>query len=523
MNTIFNGSAMRTRGLLFHRSALRTPHMLLLCLLLCVPVSPPGFARPAKRKPNIIFILADDLGYGDLGSYGQRRIKTPHLDRMAREGIRFTDFYAASPVCAPSRASLMTGRHQGRAYIRGNSTKAPVPGQSGAAQRRLPLRPSDVTVAEVLKSAGYATGVIGKWGLGEPDTTGIPNRQGFDYFFGYLNQTHAHSHYPEYLWRNRERVPVTKGTYSQDLFTTEALQFVRREQGRPFFLYLSYIIPHANNELGRETGNGMEVPTDAPYSNESWPQQQKNYAAMVTRMDADIGNLLALLKQLGIDDDTIVFFNSDNGPQGRDEGGFDPEFFASHGQLRGIKRDLYEGGIRVPLIARWPGRIKAGQVSREAWANWDFLPTAAALAGVKAPHAIDGVSMLPALFGRRARGREYFYWEFHEGEFAQAVRLGRWKAVRKGFDKPVELYDLQTDLGETRDRAARHPRVVRRVEVIMKSARTESEFWPTRSEPTEQANRTESQRVAAGRQLQRVRESGLVEASSSTGFRVTPL
>lgn len=453
---------------------------LLLSLVLCAPVSPPSFAETVKRKPNIIIILADDFGYGDLGSYGQKLIRTPHLDRLAKEGIRFTDFYAGSPVCAPSRASLMTGLHQGHAYIRGNTTQSPVPGQSGPAARRLPLRPRDVTVAEVLKAAGYATGVIGKWGLGEPDTTGVPDRQGFDYFFGYLNQTHAHNYYPDYLWRNRERVAVPKGTYSHDLFTEEAVQFIRRERARPFFLYLAYTLPHANNELGRETGNGMEVPTDAPYTRESWPQQQKNYAAMVTRMDTDIGKLLALLKELGLDDDTAVFFSSDNGPQGRDEGGFDPDFFRSHGALRGIKRDLYEGGIRVPLLARWPGKFEAGRVSRQACANWDFLPTAAALAGVKPPTGIDGVSMLPTLLGRRQREREYFYWEFHEGEFAQAARLGSWKAVRKGFDAPVELYDLRTDIGETRNLAAAQPRVVRRVEEILKAARTESEFWPAR-------------------------------------------
>ena len=455
---------------------------LLLCLFLCASVSQSSYALAAQRKPNIIIILADDLGYGDLGSYGQKMIRTPHLDRMAKEGIRFTDFYAASPVCAPSRASLMTGQHQGHAYIRGNTTQVPVPGQSGPAARRLPLRPQDVTVAEVLKAAGYATGVIGKWGLGEPDTTGIPNRQGFDYFFGYLNQTHAHNYYPDYLWRNQERVTLPKGTYTHDLFTKDAIEFIRRERSRPFFLYLAYTIPHANNELGRETGNGMEVPTDAPYSNERWPQQQRNYAAMVTRMDTDIGKIIALLKELGLDDNTVVFFSSDNGPQGRDEGGFDPDFFASHGAFRGIKRDLYEGGIRVPMIARWPGKIKAGQVSRQAWTNWDFLPTAAALASAKPPNGIDGVSMLPALLGRQQKEREYFYWEFHEGEFAQAVRLGRWKGIRKGFNKPVELYDLQTDIGETRNLSAKHAEIVRRMEEIMRTARRESEFWPIRQE-----------------------------------------
>lgn len=449
---------------------------LFLCLLLCVVILPPKFTTAAKRRPNIIFILADDLGYGDLGSYGQKKIKTPNLDRMAQAGIRFTSFYAGSPVCAPSRASLMTGLHQGHAFVRGNTTLKPVPGQSGQAATRLPLRLQDVTVAEVLKAGGYTTAIIGKWGLGEPDTTGIPNRKGFDYFFGYLNQNHAHNYYPDYLWRNQERVTIPKGTYSHDLFTSEALEFIRRERGHPFFLYLAYTVPHANNELGRTSGNGMEVPADAPYSNESWPPQEKNYAAMVTRLDADVGKIMARLKELGLDNDTIVFFNSDNGPQAPDEGGFDPNYFASHGVFRGIKRDLYEGGIRVPMIAVWPGRIKAGQVSHQVWAGWDVMPTLVELAGAKPP-AVDGISMLPALFGQKPREHDYLYWEFHEGEFAQAVRSGKWKAVRKS-SKPIELYDLEIDAGETSDVAVKHPEIIRRIEEIMKSAHTESEFWP---------------------------------------------
>jgi len=427
-------------------------------------------------------ILADDLGYGDLGCYGQKMIKTPNLDRMAREGVRFTNFYAASPVCAPSRCSLITGLHQGHAYIRGNATLVPVPGQSGQAARRLPLRPQDVTVAEVLKAAGYATGLIGKWGLGEPETSGVPNRKGFDHFFGYLNQNHAHNYYPDYLWRNQERVTLEKGTYSHDLFTREALEFVRRNRERRFFLYLAYTIPHANNELGRSTGNGMEVPDDAPYSTEPWRQQEKNYAAMLARMDGDVGRILALLKELDIDNSTVVFFSSDNGPQGADEGGFNPDFFASHGVFRGIKRDLYEGGMRVPMMARWPGKIPAGRVSHQVWAAWDFMPTAAALAGTRPPPGIDGISMLPALLAHRQKASEYLYWEFHEGGFAQAVLLGRWKAIRPGANKPVELYDLQTDIRETRDLAARHAEILRRVEAIMKAAHTESEFWPTHPE-----------------------------------------
>ena len=452
----------------------------LIILSLCFELG--GFQAPLaapQRKPNIIFILADDLGYGDLGSYGQKQIKTPNLDRLAREGIRFTNFYAGAPVCAPSRASLMTGLHQGHAYIRGNTTLKPVPGQSGAGATRLPLRPEDVTVAEVLKSAGYATGLIGKWGLGEPETSGIPNRQGFDYFFGYLNQNHAHNYYPDYLWRNQEQVKLSHGEYSHDLFTREALAFIRRQQSQPFFLYLAYTLPHANNELGRKTGNGMEVPNDAPYTQESWRPQEKNYAAMVTRLDADIGRVMSLVRELGLDQDTIVFFNSDNGPQGPDEGGFDPNFFASHGKLRGIKRDLYEGGIRVPLIVRWPGRIKPDTTSDQIAAGWDLLPTLATLAGARVPLHLDGISFSPLLFGQGGLGHKYLYWEFHEGEFSQAVRMKNWKAVRK-HNKPLELYDLKSDPGEQRDVAAANSVIASFIERVMNQEHIESEYWPVR-------------------------------------------
>jgi arylsulfatase A-like enzyme len=409
-------------------------------------------------RPNIIFILADDLGYGDLGCYGQRMIRTPHLDRMAREGIRFTDCYAGSTICAPSRCCLMTGYHTGHAYIRGNE--------------RIPLRPEDVTVAELLKEGGYKTAVIGKWGLGEPETTGIPNRKGFDYWFGYLNQTHAHYYYTDYLWRNEEKVSIPEGTYSHDLFTEEALQWVRQNREGPFFLYLAYTIPHA---LSENPEDGMPVPSDYPYGETDWPQNQKNHAAMITRMDRDIGRLLALLSDLGIDDRTLVLFSSDNGTHR--EGGAIPEFFNSSGPLRGIKRDLYEGGIRVPMIARWPGRIRPGQTSDQVWAFWDFLPTACTLAGVRSPAGIDGLDVSPALMGRRLP-HPPLYWEFHEGRFAQAVRDGRWKAVRNDAGLPVELYDLKEDVGEQRDLAGQHPDAAARMAGLMEEMRTESEHWP---------------------------------------------
>ncbi len=428
-----------------------------------------ALAADSGRPPNIIFILADDLGYGDLGCYGQKLIQTPNLDRLAAEGMRFTSCYAGSTVCAPSRCTLMTGLHTGHAFIRGNAKDA--------------LRASDLTVAELLKKAGYTNALIGKWGLGLEDSTGAPNKKGFDEFFGYLDQVHAHNYYPDFLWRNDRKhlldknASGRKGDYAPDWFTRAATNFVRDAYPGPFFLYLSYIIPHANNELTRETQNGMEVPSDEPYSRTDWPQPEKNKAAMITRLDDYVGKLMARLKELRMDGRTVVFFSSDNGPH--KEGGNDPKFFESGGGLRGIKRDLYEGGIRVPAIVRWPGRIQPGTVSDLPWAFWDFLPTAAEIAGVKPPAGIDGISVLPTLLGQpQKQQHESLYWEFHEGGFKQAVRMGQWKAVRLAPDKPLELYDLATDQGEQENVAARHPEVVARIEASLKTARTESALWP---------------------------------------------
>jgi len=436
--------------------------------------------QASARKPNIIFILADDLGYGDLGCYGQKKVRTPHIDALAADGMRFTQVYSGSTVCAPSRCALMTGLHTGHCQVRGNAL--------------VPLRPEDKTVAEALKAAGYTTAIIGKWGLGEPDTTGIPTRKGFDYWFGYLNQRHAHNSWPTYLWRNEEKVPLKnvvpqedavgagvaseKREFSNDLFTKEALQFVERSKDKPFFLYLTYTIPHANNEAGKQ---GMEVPSDEPYLAEDWPQVEKNFAAAVTRMDADIGRLVALIGRLGLSGNTVIFFTSDNGPH--KEGGHDPTFFQSGGPLRGIKRSLYEGGIRVPMVVARPGRVKAGSVSDQAWAFWDFLPTAAEIAGARPPAGIDGLSMLPAIEGRPQTGHEYLYWEFHEGGFSQAVRMGDWKGVRRAAAGATELYNLRDDLGETKDVAAGHPDVVKRIEEIFRTARTDSADFPVRKAP----------------------------------------
>jgi len=433
-----------------------------------------ALANPASQgaRPNIILILADDLGYGDLGCYGQKQIATPNLDRLASEGIRFTQAYAGSTVCAPSRCAMMTGLHMGHAYVRGNRYPD------------LPLRPQDLTLTEILKKGGYRTALHGKWSLGGLSTTGYPTRRGFDEWFGYFSQTQAHDYYP-YLLLEGEREYLVRGNFGakktvwvHDLFTERALDFIRRRP-QPFFLHLCWTIPHANNEVGRDTGNGMEVPSDAPYSDRSWPQPEKNFAAMITRMDADVGKIMAALRETGQEENTIVIFTSDNGPHR--EGGHDPDFFDSNGPLRGIKRDLYEGGIRVPMIVRWPARIKPGQVSDQVWAFWDLLPTLAEAADLPVPPGLDGISMLPSWLGKPQRNHEYLYWEFHEGGFKQAVRMGDWKGVRLAPGKPLELYDLRTDVGETRNVAARHPEVVARIEKILAGARTESAEFPVRA------------------------------------------
>ncbi len=437
--------------------------------------------RKGRKKTNIIFILADDLGYGDVGCFGQKVIQTPNIDNLAAEGMKLTDHYAGSTVCAPSRCCLMTGLHSGHALVRGNA--------------RLPLRPEDVTVAELLKGAGYTTAIIGKWGLGEADSTGIPNRQGFDYWFGYLNQRHAHNYYPEFLWKNEQKItlkgnkltkPAEGGwgvsekqvTYSHDLFAADALDFLDKNKDKPFFLYLPFTIPHANNEAGNK---GMEVPDLGQYADKDWPDPQKGHAAMISRMDGDIGKIMARLKELDIDQDTYVLFSSDNGPH--KEGGADPAFFKSSGPLKGYKRSLYEGGIRVPTIARWPGKIKPGSKSDLISAFWDFLPTCCDIAGVEAPDGLDGISMLPTLLGqnKRQKKHEYMYWEFHEQGKRQAVRIGNWKGIRQNVakkpDGPIELYNLKTDIGEKNNVAKRNPGIAEKIARIMKSARTPSKNW----------------------------------------------
>lgn len=443
-----------------------------------------GRTSKSAKRPNIIFIQADDLGYGDLSCYGQQKFKTPNLDRMAAQGVRFTQYYSGSTVCAPSRSALMTGLHTGHAYVRGNGDVA--------------LRPEDVTIAEVLKSAGYTTAIFGKWGLGTAATTGRPDKQGFDESFGFLDHTHAHRQYVDHLWKNGEVVRVDlEKDYANDLFTQAATDFIGKNRAQPFFVYLAFTVPHAELRVPEDSfkpfdGKFPEVPFSNPKADaipamkpsgdrqptigyRSQPKPYATFAAMVTRMDAHVGQVLAKLKELGLDDNTIVLFTSDNGPH--KEGGANPEFFDSNGRLRGIKRDMYEGGIRVPMIVRWPGQVKAGQISNQVWAHWDFLPTAAELAGAKVPAGLDGISMVGALLGRRQRQHDYLYWEFYERGFEQAVRMGDWKAVRHGLDQPIELYNLKTDLAEANNVAAQYLDVVKKIEAILKNARTESQLW----------------------------------------------
>jgi arylsulfatase A-like enzyme len=464
---------------------LRRLHACLFSLLVTGAVA--AFAQ--APRPNIIFILADDLGYGELGCYGQKLIQTPHLDRMAAEGMRFTQFYAGSTVCAPSRSVLMTGQHLGHTRVRGNA--------GGRAKEAQTLQKDDVTVARVLQQAGYATGLVGKWGLGELGSVGEPRRQGFDYFFGFLNQGHAHNHYPAFLWRNGEKVPLpnlvtpvgdTEGVgyatkrvvYADDLCTEDSLAFVERNKDKPFFLFVSLVTPHANNERSRALGDGNEVPDYGIYADRPWKDSVKGHAAMITRLDHDVGLLLTRLKKLGLDERTLVMFSSDNGPHREGGPDYDPAFFAASGPLRGLKRSLTDGGIRVPFLARWPGRIKAGVVSDHVGYFGDLMATWAELGGGQAPAKLDSLSLVPTLLGRGGQVKhEFLYWEFYEQGISQAVLLdGRWKAIRlKSLTAPIELYDLRADLAEKPDVAAQHPALVARAAELFKTARFDNEHW----------------------------------------------
>ncbi len=446
-----------------------------------------GFAQ--APRPNLILILADDLGYGELGSYGQKQIQTPHLDRLAAEGMRFTQFYAGNTVCAPSRSVLMTGLHMGHTRVRGNAGNRNPEAQS--------LQAGDVTVARVLQQAGYATGLVGKWGLGEVESPGEPRKQGFDYYFGFLNQTHAHNHFPAFLWRNGEKVPLpnvvtavgeipgagyaTKRiVYADDLCADDSRAFIARNKDTPFFLFVSLVTPHANNERSRELGDGNEVPDYGIYAGKPWKDSVKGHAAMVSRLDRDVGRLMAQLKELNLDERTAVFFSSDNGPHREGGPDYEPNFFEASGPLRGIKRSLTDGGIRVPFLARWPGRIKAGTVSNHVGYFGDLMATWAELGGTPPPAKTDSISLVPTLLGRGPQPKhDYLYWEFYEQGVSQAVLLdGHWKAIRlKTLAAPIELYDLASNLAEKPDVAAQHPALVARAAALFKSARFDNEHW----------------------------------------------
>jgi arylsulfatase A-like enzyme len=452
------------------------------------------------ERPNLIWILADDLGWGDLGSYGQKVIQTPHLDRMAAEGIRFTHYYAGATVCAPSRSVLMTGRHHGNTRVRGNAGKT-----NPAAQA---LQAGDTTVAGVLQKAGYATALIGKWGLGDIGAaeSGLPRKHGFDYFYGYLNQHHAHNHFPDFLWRNETReslsniiTPVgehgagyatTAIQFADDLFADDALKYVSQQKDKPFFLYWSMVIPHANNERGRDLGDGAHVPDYGPYENEDWPKQDKGQAAMITRMDSYVGRLMNRLKELGIAEKTLVIFTSDNGPH--DESRHDLTRFNPSGPFSGIKRSLTDGGIRVPFIAWWPGTVQPG-VSAHVGYFPDWMPTAAELAETTVPGETDGISLVPLLKGRVAEQQkhDFLYWEFHEGGFKQAALYqGRWKGIRtRGPDAPVQLFDQKNDVAEKTNVAAAHPDIAEKISNYLKTARTPLAEWEPVWKPAGKPNK----------------------------------
>ncbi len=432
--------------------------------------APAILSAQARRPPNLVFLLADDLGYGDLGCYGQNRIQTPNIDRLAAEGIRFTQAYSGSTVCAPSRCCLMTGKHTGHSAVRGNR------------KPELGIPQVEETLASALKKAGYETALFGKWGLGGPGTGSVPNTRGFDHFFGYLDQQHAHNAYPEHLWQNQNEVFLTDNWFNQrkkfapDLFADRAVEFLSQRRNQPFFLYFPTILPHANNELGRLQANGMESPDLGPYGDQAWPEVERTFAAAVTRMDSYVGRIVEAIEKSGQSENTLIVFSSDNGPHA--EGNHKSTFFESSGPYRGIKRDLLEGGIHVPAITRWKGTIQPGQTSGAVWAFWDVLPTMCGLASAAAPPHLDGVNCTATWTEGKPVRHEYLYWEFHEGGFAQAVRQDNWKLVRQKPGFKEELYDLASDPSEKKNIAAQHPEVVERLRKLMQSARSPHPLFP---------------------------------------------
>ena len=444
-------------------------------------------AQKTKKQPNIILIIADDLGYGDVGCYGQQKIKTPNIDRLAKMGMRFTQFYSGSTVCAPARSSLMTGLHTGHTPVRGNKGFEP--------EGQTPLPDSAVTFPMLLQKAGYTTAAFGKWGLGFITTSGDPNKKGFDEFYGYNCQSLAHNYFPDHLWHNHDRIDLSgnlksDSLYSADLIHQEALKFLKAKQDKPFFLYLPYTLPHADVVAPHDevydyyVKNFNEQPVELKSNdNEKHhfdPQPHAAFAAMVARLDKCVGEVITAVKEKGLEENTMIIFTSDNGPH--KENGGDPQFFNSNGGLRGIKRDLYEGGIRIPFIAYQKGMTKAGSVNTKPYALWDLYPTFLEMAGAPPRKNIDGFSLLPVLSGKKGEEHEYFYWEFHEQGGKQAVRMGEWKAVKNGVsansNAAVELYNLKADPSEKNNVAAQHPDIVKKAEEIIKEAYVFNKDWP---------------------------------------------
>jgi len=459
--------------------------IVLLTLVLFVALAAGRLDAANQTRPNIIYIMVDDLGYGDLGCYGQKVVQTPNIDQLAAAGVKFTDHYSGHTVCRPSRLVLWLGKHVGHTGLTGNRPRS--------------LDSKQPTVASLIQQSGYATGGVGKWALGhvnepaEIDNAGHPNRNGFDYWFGYMNQSNAHNFFPTFLWENDHQVtlpgnvidPIAAGrgrvsskrvSYSHDFLTNAAFGFIERNHDKPFLLHIHWTIPHANNEGGRVHGDGMEVPSYGIYADKDWPSPEKGFAAMISHMDADVGRLMKLLKKLNLDEKTLVIFTSDNGPH--NEGGHKHEFFNSNGPLTGFKRSMHEGGIRVPLIARWPGKIAADTVSDHPSGFYDFVPTACELAGVEAPKDSDGISYVASLLGQRDQQKkhEYLYCASQEGATDIGVRYGNWKLVRyrakKGKTQDADslwrLYDLSNDIGEQNDLSAKHPDVVRTITDLLR-------------------------------------------------------
>jgi len=450
-----------------------------------------GDQKEKTTPPNIIFILADDLGYNEPGCYGQEIIKTPNIDRIAAEGMRFTQHYSGSPVCAPSRCVLLTGKHTGHSYVRNNFE---VKGGDGFWGQK-PIPDTTITIAEILKSECYATAAIGKWGLGKTGSEGDPSNQGFDLFYGFNCQRHAHNHYPRFLIKNQDTIWLVGNTreltgeqYSQDLFIEEALQFIKNNETTPFFLYLPFAIPHLSIQVPEESLAEYKgiIPED-DYIHKGYlkhPFPRAGYAAMITHMDKGIGQIMALLEELNIEDNTLIIFTSDNGPTFNRLGGSDSEFFKSAGTFRGLKGSVYEGGIRVPFVARWPGKIEPGTTNDFVCAFQDILPTLSEVAGVsdKNPDNIHGISFAPTLLGKtNQEEHEYLYMEFASYGGQQMVRTGDWKGVRQNMFKDslhIELYNLSDDIGEQNDVSEQHPEIVEQIRKIMKEARIPSKEFP---------------------------------------------